>query len=108
VQGQGRQPGGHTRFVPDATLAGEWDFIGGIAGLGGEGTKETVVDGNAGAVRLRLPGYFDLPLEKMFKAPSAVIDTGVDSEHTAGVRPSSSSVARVRHLLSKPRPIKDD
>jgi hypothetical protein len=35
------------------------------------------------------------------------VDSGVDSEHEPGVRPSSSSVARVRHLLSKPRPVKE-
>lgn len=108
TQGIGRVPGGHDRFVPDATLSGEWDFVGGIAGQGGEGTKESVQDGNAGAVRLRLPGYFDMRLEKMFKVPAAVVDRGVDSEHAPGVRPSASSVARVRHLLSNPRPVKEE
>jgi hypothetical protein len=33
------------------------------------GSKEAVKDGNAGGVRLRLPGYFDMPLEKLFRAP---------------------------------------
>ena len=101
-------PGGADRFVPEATLSGEWDFVGGIAGTGGLGTKEIVRDGNAGAVRVRLPGYFDIPLEKLFKAPAAIVDRGYESEHPRGVRPSSSSIAKVRHLLSKPRPIADE
>ena len=81
--------------------------MGGPAGQGGEGTKETVHDGNAGAVRIRLPGYFDISLEKMFVAPKAVVDRGYENDHPQGVRPSASSVAKVRHLLSNPRPMKE-
>jgi hypothetical protein len=82
--------------------------VGGPVGQGGEGTKEAVSDGNSGAVRIRRPGYFDITLEKDFKAKPAEIDTGFQGEHPAGVRPSASAVARVRHLLRNPRPLTDD
>lgn len=105
--GKGCQPGGHDRFVPEATLSADWDLLGGIAGLGGLGSKEEVKDGHGGAVRIRLPGYFDMPLERIFKAPPARIDSGYDGEHPRGVRPAAAAVARVRHLLSNPKPTGD-
>jgi hypothetical protein len=107
-QGNGRQPGGVDRFAPEATFAGDWDFMGGPAGLGGLGTKDVLTDGHSGAVRIRLPGYFDITLEKDFKAGEFVTDSGFDGKHTSGVRPNTAELDRVKHLLTVPKPSTDD
>ena len=102
-QGNGNQPGGVEKFVPEATLAGDWDFMGGPAGMGGVGTKDTLFDGHSGAIRIRLPGYFDITLEKDYKAPQYALDKGFDGPHVPGIRPDAAELEKVKHKLTVPR-----
>lgn len=82
--------------------------MGGPAGLGGIGTKELLTDGHGGAVRIRLPGYFDITLEKDFKAGELTTDTGFDGKHVPGIRPNTAELERVKHTLTVPKPRTED
>ena len=61
-QGRGSLPGGLDCSPPEATLVGEWDKVGSVCGKGGNGDPEagSLERGNAGAVRIRFPGYYDV------------------------------------------------
>lgn len=59
IGGDGRLPGGMDRDPPPAVGIGEWDTKGGPAGMGGMGNAVMHETGRAGAVVVRMPGYYD-------------------------------------------------
>lgn len=77
--GNGFEPGGKDMDIPAATGIGEWDLNGRLAGYGGRGSKMELQTGCSGAVRIRLPGYFDTRLEET-RVEAVVIDDTVDDD----------------------------
>lgn len=67
-----------------------------------------MTDGHGGAIRLRLPGYFHITLEKDFRAHVPTVDTGFDGKHGPGVRPDPAEMERVKHTLSVPKSLTFD
>ncbi|CAK9013422.1 Serine/threonine-protein phosphatase 6 regulatory ankyrin repeat subunit C (PP6-ARS-C) (Serine/threonine-protein phosphatase 6 regulatory subunit ARS-C) [Durusdinium trenchii] len=59
LPGVGLEPGGRYADLPAATGVGEWDLNGRFAGFGGTGSKSAVEPGCNGAIRIRLPRYFE-------------------------------------------------
>ena len=107
-------PGGMEVDIPAAVGLGDWDIVGGPVGLGGlceeiqagagvAGIK--VLGGNAGAVRIRLPGFYtnsfvakeeDLRQNMRGETPATVVTYGsisTFSEDCSSYRPPSAIVS---------------
>ena len=46
-------------FPPQSTGFADWDVVDGVSGEGGKASKYNVHSGNAGCVRIALPGFFN-------------------------------------------------
>ena len=111
--GTSRVPGGMEADIPAAVGLGDWDVVGGPVGLGGLCEEERTGDGgvgvkllggNAGAVRVRIPGFYensfvakeeDLKKNVRAETPATVLTHGTISEFSddqSSYRPPSAIV----------------
>jgi len=86
LQGKGTQPGGSSKKhkPPRACGIGSWDFTGGVAGAGANGSVDCVYAGRHGAVRITRPGFYD-------EDPTPLQPLGDEEEEENAPQPAAAS-----------------
>jgi len=102
LSGKGYKPGGMEIDLPGATGVGDWDFLDRFAGFGGCSTKESVQSGTSGAIRVRLPKYYQtsIPERRIRCETRGRILTDEEARQEEELRDFSSSLHQLESFAA--------